>query len=231
MYEEFYDEGLHYFDEQIEEFKDGLRKTVKEEFLKKMERLEKENLELQEVKNNWCKIKEELEDEKRTYEINEDKMKRDIARMKIDELVKLADLGEKCYVIDTASGYVPKCDKCDDNRKIHFPSPITRKDCTEECPTCGKYWIKYVVEEVSTIKIRFKNNPCIESEIYFIRSDTWGDSITYTNKNIYDGTLEDFDIKNYNMYQTAFASKELAQSICNKLNKERGVPDNLEIKG
>ena len=43
MYDDFYNIGLSYFDEQIEEFKDSLRKTVKEEFHKKMERLEKEN--------------------------------------------------------------------------------------------------------------------------------------------------------------------------------------------
>ena len=39
MYEDFYDYEHSYFDEQIEEFKEGLRKTVKKEFLDEMNKL------------------------------------------------------------------------------------------------------------------------------------------------------------------------------------------------
>ena len=48
MYEDFYIDGPSYFDEQIDEFKEALKKSVKEEFLKDVERLEKENEELRE---------------------------------------------------------------------------------------------------------------------------------------------------------------------------------------
>ena len=59
MWEDFYNEGPSDFDIAIEEFKEGLRKTVKEEILNEMSRLKKENEELQEVKKNFDKIKQD----------------------------------------------------------------------------------------------------------------------------------------------------------------------------
>lgn len=50
MWEDFYNEGPSDFDIAIEEFKEGLRKTVKEEILNEMTRLKKENEKLQEAK-------------------------------------------------------------------------------------------------------------------------------------------------------------------------------------
>lgn len=228
MYDDFYDVGLSYFDEQVEEFKDGLRKTVKEEFLKKMERLEKENRELQEVKKNWQKIKNELEQEKQNYKFKENELKQKLAHMKINELLETAKWADRVYYIDNVRGNLPLCGKCD-NRQIHFKSP-SGKDLTEECPICGKSYRKYIVKELSSFELQFKTDSHITCKGYFVKHDEYCGSTKYTCQNVYDGAVEDFDIHRYNHYNTVFTSKELAQQICDKINKENNVPDNLEIE-
>jgi len=229
MFEDFYNEGPSDFDIAIEEFKEGLRKTVRDEYVKEMTRLKKENEELQEVKKNWAQIQMEYQFKEEKFNREKSEIERELARKKINELIELADLHQECYYIDTVYGYVPKCDKCDEKRKIYFKSPSGR-NCEEECPVCGKYWCKYVVKPIPSIRIRFDNNPNIECEVIYTYHNNFGDSTNYTNKNIYNGTIDDFDIKTYNRYYTVFSSKELAEQVCDRLNKDAGVPDNLEIK-
>jgi len=213
-------------DQFLDELKQTALKNAKEEFLQKMERLEKENNKLQEVKKNWQQLKLEIEREKENYKFDKDKLEREIARKKIDELLKMAQWSDKIYYIDSVFGYVPKCGKCD-NRKIHFTSP-SGNDMTEPCPVCGTHWCKYIVKEISCFKLNFSNDPCIKCEGYFVRHEEYGDSTTYHSRNIFNGTAEEFNEKSYNKYSTAFTSKELAQQICNKINKDNGVPDNVE---
>ena len=177
------DDFYRYYDDfsEMDQFLDELKQTAlknaKEEFLQKMERLEKENDELQEVKKNWKQLKLELEREKENYKFDKDKLEREIARKKIDELLKMAQWSDKIYYIDSVYGYVPKCGKCD-NRKIHFTSP-SGKDMTEPCPVCGTHWRKHIVKEVSNLKLRFTNDPYIKCETYFVESDGYCGSTTY----------------------------------------------------
>ena len=213
-------------DQFLYELKQTALKNAKEEFLKKMERLEKENAELQEVKKNWNQLKLELEREKENYKFDKDKLEREIAHKKIDELLKMAQWSDKIYYIDSVYGYVPKCGKCD-NRKIHFTSP-SGNDMTEPCPVCGTYWCKRIVKEITCLKLRFDKEPYLKCETYFEKYDEYCGSTTYHSRNIFNGTAEEFDEKSYNKYETAFTSKELAQQICDKINKNHGIPDNIE---
>lgn len=228
MSDDFYRsyEDFSEMDQFLDELKQTALKNAKEEFLQKMERLEKENAELQEVKKNWNQLKLEVEREKENYKFDKDKLEREIARKKINELLKMAQWSDKVYYIDSAFGYVPKCGKCD-NREIHFTSP-SGNNLTEPCPVCGKYWCKYIVKEMSCFKLRFSNDPCIKCEVYFVRREEYSDSTIYHSCNIFNGTAEEFNEKSYNKYNTAFTSKELAQQICDKINKNNGVPDNIE---
>lgn len=229
MYEDFYIDSPSYFDEQIDEFKEALRKSIKEEFLKEMERLSKENEELQEVKNNFNKIKLDYQRKEEEFKLKEQDIMKILARKKIEELTTIADMKSEAYWLDTASGYIPKCDKCDDERLIHFKSP-SGKDCTEPCPNCGTSYYMYFVKPVDAVKIRFTNEPCIKSELYYIKHDYFGGDTTYSSKNIFNGNPDEFDYEHFHPYGVAFTSKELAQKICNELNKRKGIPDNAKIK-
>ena len=229
-FEDFYNEGPSDFDIAIEEFKEGLRKTVKEEILNEMARLKKENEELQEVKENFEKIKQEYKDKERQFNIKEGEMMRTLARKKITELTTIADFSEHLYCINSSYAYIPKCDKCDDKREIHFKSP-NGKDFREECPICGKGYWKYFVKPLDAIKINFTNDPFIKSKAWAVKYREYTDSTTYQTQDIWRGTADEFDINdNYKTYHTAFDSKELAQQICDRENKKNNVPDNAEIE-
>ena len=229
MWEDFYNEGPSDFDIAIEEFKEGLRKTVKEEILNEMSRLKKENEELQEVKENCGKIKQDYEDKKKELEREKDNLNYTLSRKKFEELTTITGLSEHIYYIDYDSGYGPKCDKCDDNREIHFKSP-SGKDCKELCPDCSKRYCVYYVKSVDAIKIRFSKDPVLRSEAWAVKYDKYGDSTTYKIENIWKGTAEDFNIDDYQtIRKAAFDSKELAQKVCDRINKKNNVPDNVEV--
>jgi rubrerythrin len=230
MYDDFYNDDYSEMDQFLDELKQTALKNTKEEFLKKMERLEKENAELQEVKKNWNQLKREVEREKENYKFDKDKLEREIAYKKINELLDIANWTDKLYYITDVNAHLPKCNNCDDNRYIHFSSP-TGKDCTEICPICGQNYYKYVVKECPTFRLKFNSEGRVAVESYFIKTDRWGDSTIYTKQNVYEGSVEDFYFNDsYKIRHTGFRSKELAQQICDKINKDNGVPDNVECE-
>ncbi len=229
MWEDFYNEGPSDFDIAIEEFKEGLRKTVKEEILNEMTRLKKENEELQEVKRNFNKIKQEYKDKEEALKRREDNLNYELARKKFNELTTIADFSEHIYVIDYKEGYVPKCDKCDDNRQIHFTSPSGR-DCKEDCPVCGKRYCIYYPRPVDAIKIRFSKDPYLKNEVWAVKCEEYCENITYKKENVWKGAAEEFNFDDYyTLRHTCFESKELAQQICDRINKKNEVPDNVEV--
>ena len=230
MWEDFYNEGPSDFDITIEEFKEELRKNVRDEYVKEMTRLKKENEELQDVRKNWAQIQMEyrLKEEKFNRETSD--IKRELARKRIDELTTIADFSEHIYVIDYKDGRVPKCDKCDDNRQIHFTSPSGR-DFREDCPVCGKRYCIYYPKPVDAIKIRFSKDTPFKSEVWAIKHEAYGDSVIYKKENVWKGTVEEFNIDDYHTVRhTCFESKELAQKICDRINKKNNVPDNVGIE-
>ena len=87
--EDFYNEPSEY-DQMVEEFRDSLMKSVKQDFLDRMKRLEKENAELREVKENWEFMKRSYEQKNRelAYKLEQERqtMRRE----------RLAQLFEQC---------------------------------------------------------------------------------------------------------------------------------------
>ena len=53
------------FEQQVEEFKDSLRHSVKQETQELIERLRKENEELRSVRDNWEEVKRSYEKKQR----------------------------------------------------------------------------------------------------------------------------------------------------------------------
>ena len=230
MYEDFYNEGPSDYELFMNDLKETLKKSIKDEFIKEMDRLRAENKKLQNVKENFEQIKLDYVHKEQELKAKEQDMERNLARKKIMELASIADMKAQIYYIDDDSAYLPKCDKCDENRLIHFASP-TGKDCTEPCPDCGTTYHKYYVKPVDTMKILFPNDPVIRRVAYYLRHDRWGETYSYDLQDIYRGSAADYDASDgYKMRHTAFESKELAQEICDRINKEHGVPENAEVK-
>lgn len=230
MYEDFYNEGPSDYELFMNDLKETLKKSIKDEFIKEMDKLRAENKKLQNVKENFEQIKLDYAHKEQELKAREQDMEKNLARKKIMELATIADMKAQIYYIDDDTAYLPKCDKCDENRLIHFKSP-TGKDCTEPCPDCGTTYHKYYVKPVDTMKILFPNDPAIRRVAYYLRHDRWGETYSYDLQDIYRGSAADYDTSSgYKMHHTAFESKELAQKICDRINKDRNIPENAEVK-
>lgn len=130
--EDFYCEPSE-FEQQVDEFKESLMNAVKDEHKAEIERLRKENIELQDVKKNIDTIKRDYNQKVSELEIQKRNLKNEVRRERLQELMGdfMAELFSPSR--DRKSG--PKCDKCNDKRRISFLSP-SGKEMEEVC-TCS----------------------------------------------------------------------------------------------
>jgi hypothetical protein len=122
----YYDEEFYYepteFDLMFNELKGNLTKSIKDEYITEMERLRKENAELQEVKINFDNIKNDYDRKKRELEYEYQNLKSNVRRERLNELLK--DLEVELYTVGSTSKSKPKCNKCDEKRRISLQNTI-----------------------------------------------------------------------------------------------------------
>jgi hypothetical protein len=200
MYE-YYNEP-NKFEQHIDELKSVLLGSVKKEHQEEMERLRKENAELQALKKRLSEIEQvrhreitELESVKRNA-LNEAK------KMRLTEL--LNDYKAVIYAVDSIAVHKPKCTLCDNERRVPYLTPLGKK-AKEDC-TCKEYSYRYEIREITASSIE-----------HYTAED--GIKINY-----YDNDREE-RVSAYNMYRrgldfekitswTYFADKNDAQSYC-----------------
>lgn len=129
------------FDEKVEEFKDYLRQSIKEETKNEIEKLRKENESLQEIKRNWDNLVKEYEDKKRELEYKIRECESKVSLKRLETLFKETGMNVIMYRPDYVHVYGKKCNKCDDDRYIHFSSP-SGKDYIEDCE-CAKTFFRF----------------------------------------------------------------------------------------
>ena len=218
-YDDFYEEPTE-FDEQIAEFKAGLMKSVKQEFLDKMDRLEKENASLQDFK----KRKEQMEREHQNALIEmRNYIEAETRRVKNAKLRTL--LGEHLTVgwgLKSIAARPPKCDKCDDNRRVHFKSP-SGNELTEPCE-CDKAAHTYKPEELSLVKFYMDSEKKTYGEErverHFTKASRWFDSDYdeyVDSSNIYE---EGTPFEEVHHYGIVFLDKDTCQKYCDWLNEK-----------
>lgn len=127
-YEDFYTETHNEFDKQIDEFKQSLLKAAKQEYVDKMQRLQEENAELQQYKQERDNLKTEHQKALKQLKIKENEVSKK-ALVRLLENVKVV-----MWVPNHTRLDVPKCNKCDDNRQLKYTTPRgfpARENC--EC--------------------------------------------------------------------------------------------------
>ncbi|MCM3704049.1 hypothetical protein [Paenibacillus macerans] len=214
-YDDFYDEPSE-FEQQVDEFKQSLLNAVKDEFKTEMERLRKENAELQEIKNRKNEI--EAEHTRALYQFESEKLQFEnkMKRMRLAEL-----LGENLLVAWFPAGQdikKPKCDKCDDRRMIMYTTPRGKTEY-EYCE-CTETSRVYQPEEIQCYK-------------FYQSKSSWGDN--YPTVSLYFQRKEDRDYDTFearrhpyagepfeevNKYSVAFNSPEECQAYCDWLNEK-----------
>lgn len=215
------------FEQQVEEFKDALRNSVKDEIKEKIASLEKELAELNEFKKDKNKIIQEYENKvkeaKREAEATIRKAKESEEKWKKARLHQL--LGDYLMVgwkTSYTREYGEKCDKCDDNRKIHFSSPQGKK-YTEDCQ-CAKCYYKYHPQEATLAKIyvrkkNFSSNDNADFYNRYYEVEDHDDSDVYAvSSEVYASS--DFDYEKANSYRAVFLNEEDCAKYCKWLTEK-----------
>lgn len=148
---EDYEEPSEY-DRLVYELKESLKSQIKQEVTDKIKRLEKELNELKEFRDNKQKYDNKISELKFELEKSENSIEEKAKKLKLNEFLSMIESPAWCIKGDWE--YVnPKCDKCDDNRIIHFFAP-SGKEHTESCPHCGERKYKYFPEEAILVYMK-----------------------------------------------------------------------------
>jgi len=118
--EDFYD-NYNEFDAQIMEFRQGLVKGIKQEFLDKLNQLTEENGRLQKIGDRMREIEKEHQAKLRELDKEKQSLIRTVRQERISQL--FADRKITMYSANRKYTDKPKCGECNDKRKIVFISP------------------------------------------------------------------------------------------------------------
>lgn len=182
---------------------EAIKENVKQDIKHEMERLRKENAELQQYKQE----RQEVENIKKWYEsrmqTEVETYKRELRTAKIKEL-----FGDELGIgwgVNWKLVLPPKCDKCDKNRMIHFKSP-SGKDLTESCK-CAKEKKVFYPEKLELVRIYQGRERIIR---YYDLLKTNDDVFRDKRDSIYNG--EPFD--QVGLCSVVFLDKETCEKYC-----------------
>lgn len=231
-YDDFYNEPSE-SDIAIEELKEHLRNEVKSEILNKLERLEKENKELQEIKNNKKQLELEYQEKERQLEREYKLKERDLMKKPIQELLEI--IQEEYYYVSYDYLKKEKCDKCNDERRIELVDAYGRKHYVD-CVCKKEYKSEYLVKEkyIGVITEISKRDGQLKMWVSFTykKSSYDGEYVsgTYFDKDSIIYSFDDFIEKNENKIKEGlekgygfssyiFSTKEEAQKFADYLNE------------
>ena len=180
----------------IEAIKESVRQDIKAE----MERLRKENAELQQYKKERQEYESRLQTEVEAY-------KKTLRQGKVKEL--FGDYIGTGWGVGHNTILPPKCDKCDEKRLVHFKSP-RGEELTELCD-CAFGKVVYKPIELTLIKFYKHRDEIIR---YFMdRDHTTENYWEYQDatSNIYDGKTPFEDLS---CWRIVFLDKETCERYC-----------------
>lgn len=211
------------FDQEVDGFKEALRKAVKQEITDEMESLRETVKEQAEKLKNLTALELAAEQKRNGYERKLDHAERDaLAKVRKEGIRKLLDvLAEPRYRIDTERKPQPKCNKCNEERRLRYTTP-RGKVAYEPCE-CSATTLVWVVAEQYVHEISKRSGELV----------IWYDSIArhYNRDNpdsIGGGTVlkspTDVPLKELmdSPREYGFANKEDALVVASSLNKEGG---------
>lgn len=196
--------------EAFQQFVEKWRHSTFEELQFQVENLQNENnrlkaqiKELSLIKKNWDeKIKE-------------------IRHTRLKELLK--DVQECAYLVDYKYEYAHvKCDKCDDERKIHFKSP-SGKELTELC-SCSHQVEFYFLCEIPIYRIKIYNRyGKEEADTLYIYQRGESEDTYYASD--FRDALDNETISKNRPYRPIFLSKERAEDYVRFKNAAEATHD------
>lgn len=227
MDSDFWDEPSE-SDELIYNFKEALRKEVKQEVKDKIERLEKELADLKEFREEKEQYDNKINQLENKLKKTESEVEEKAKQLKLNEFLTMIESPAWCIHGDWE--YLnPKCDKCDDSRTIHFLAP-SGKEHTESCPYCSKRRYTYRPEEAVLVYMKEKELRRIKEyemngvELVYVHkhqlNEYFKTDYDYTEiRRCYSG--EDVSkLNNYDANHMYFRNLEDCQKVCDYLNED-----------
>lgn len=206
-YDDYFPDPTPY-EEEIDALVSAVKESVHEDIRNKLERLERENAELRPIKERMKEI--ELGRIREKHELESTKLNalNDAKKMRLKDLLK--DYRAVIYAVDYFAVHKPKCDLCDNERRIAYKTPLG-KAAKEDC-TCREHTYRYELREIAAASIEHYSP---EGNIHV---------------NYYDDDREE-RIMNYHMYKpgmelekvtrwTYFEDKNDAQAYCDWLTEK-----------
>lgn len=237
-FDEYYD-NYNEFDRYIKEFKDTLKVGLKKEIKDELEKLKKENAELQEIKTNWNALEREYKNKIKEVEREKESViknaKREFYQDKLKDFLEKAFEARELYEVVVSAKYLDKCDMCDSNRKIYIRDVFDREHKVN-CKCTSTYNCYSVKKEELQLYIQKYPN----RDDFYIALQVWDTHSTYTTKLFGFGDRifkEDnnetiynkFEIDNppKSIHRAHFTNKDEAQKYADYLNeketKEKGI--------
>lgn len=187
---------------------EAIKENVKQDIKIEMQRLRKENAELQQYKKERQEIEKIKNDYESRLQTQIEAYKRELRTAKINEL--FGDYIVIGWGVNQKTILPPKCDKCDEDRYIHFKSP-SGKDFKEPCQ-CAKGKKEYYPLEVELIRIQQEGIFNSKRRIYSYYTPFDKDSSDY--RAIYDRAYKGEPFENVNYYNIVFLDKETCEKYC-----------------
>ena len=201
------------FDIAMMEFKQSIIDNVRQDIKGKIQRLEKENAELQEIKRNWKSIQNEHDNALRELRLKTENAERDAKQLRTRDI--LESISVVGYRVAEKHEKRPKCDRCDKDRRIHFVSPMGR-NMTEYCE-CDKDNIFYYPKEVKCISFNIGSDDTISYYYELPEENSYCNDYSY-RADVYS-TLPstDEELKKIT-YRALFLKEEDCQKYCDWKN-------------
>lgn len=236
-YDIFFDDDYDYyksetkeineFEEKIEELKESLRESVKDEVKEELKRLRKENKELWELKINLAKIEDEYKRKQTELRFKMNNAKQEAREARLKELFEDTGMSTILYHAGYNFVYKPKCNKCDNDRQIHFKSP-SGKDYKEVCE-CAKRYRKYIPISNELVKFCMGDNCKKELTMWFTPKENSDTYYLYDERRVdyvYNG--QPFEEITVNETSLFFKTEEECQRYCDFLNKKNEITDDMK---
>lgn len=222
-----YDEEYYYEPSQADmimaEYQEKLKEALKDSVKNYIENVKKENEKLKKDNEKLQKLVAEIEDKERELEYQKSNLMREVRRERLSIL--LEDFQVIMYKVGNAYKEQPKCNKCNDKRKIVFISPLGNT-FSESC-TCAERLSYYIPEEQIATEFKIDNYFNKDKLIVWYKNHKEKNSDDYCSyssssviKTIYEPNLRFEEIEKRDMF---FRSKEDCQKYCDWLNENKKV--------
>jgi len=206
------------FIKYLNEMKSALTESAKYQ----IESIKEINAKLIKQNNDLKEEVRKIRDKERDLEIQKSNLERKVRSERLSKLMK--DFEVVMYRPDKTSVKLPKCDKCNENRKIKFTSPLG-KIMDESC-TCNVSKPVYNVEKYICTEFRINSNNDSMLMWYKIKQSDDYDYASYRSgssdlaKSIYQDGM---NFKDLDRSDTYFKSKDDCKRYCDWLNENSEI--------